>query len=327
MMKVLTMDAKRQKVPGSVQGRLNIVATPIGNLGDLSVRAREVLASANWIACEDTRRTAQLFHALGMAHPPLRRFDQHTSEGQARAWAREIREGGLSVAVVSDAGTPGVSDPGALLVHEAYAAGVAVSPVPGPSSWAAILSISGWKDVKYWVFSGFFPRKKADRELEVREAQQAAVARPGASSAQVWLESPERIGDALAAFEGLCGIDAGRDNAQCPQAEFLLAKELTKVHERTFRGSWSEVSRELHAHLEAEGALGEWLFAVRFPRLDAVSGAGPTAPIEIDAVIESLLDAGTKTAEIARIMSHRFGVSRDDAYARAMRLKKIRGGG
>lgn len=317
------MDAKRQKLPGSGPASLWIVATPIGNLGDLGVRAREVLAGASWIACEDTRRTAQLFHALGLAHPPLRRFDQHTTEGQARAWASEISEGGLSVAVVSDAGTPGVSDPGALLVREALAVGVAVSPVPGPSSWAALVSISGWEEVRYWGFSGFFPRKKADRELEVRQARQAALAHPDSSSAQVWLESPERIGEALAVFEGLCG---GVD-AQCPQVEFLLAKELTKVHERMFRGPWADVSQQLREHLASEGALGEWIFAVKFPRVDAGSAAQGNAPIELDAVIESLLDAGVKTSEIARIMSHRFGVSRDDAYARAMGLKKIRGGG
>jgi 16S rRNA (cytidine1402-2'-O)-methyltransferase len=315
MMKDPGMNAKRQKLPG-----LWVVSTPIGNLSDFTERAREVLAGADWIACEDTRRTAQLLQALGIVAPPLRRCDAHSEANLIRKWAREMLEGGLSVALVTDAGTPGVSDPGAVFVREAVAAGIGVSPVPGASSWMALVAISGWPEVNRWVCEGFFPRKKGDRESAFRAAWASAQACPEARTGQIWLESPERIEDTLTDLEECL--------KRCPvEAEWIVSKELTKLHERAFRGGLHEVAQAVRAHLAQEGARGEWCFAVRFPRVDA--GSERLAP-ELESLmptVESLLDAGVKISEIARILSHRFGVEREKIYSLAGSLKKNRGEG
>lgn len=300
-------------------GAVFMVATPIGNLGDMGARAREVLAAADWIACEDTRRTGQLLEALGLGGVALRRFDRHTEAGRVRAWVEEIREKGQSVAVVTDAGTPGVSDPGALLVREAVAGGVPVIPVPGPASWTALVSISGWPEVSQWVCSGFFPRKTAEKQAQIRDSLAAAGQHPGEVTAQLWLESPERILETIEAFEAL--------SRNFPECEFLLAKELTKVHETVFRGSWEQVAEALRRHEASEGRLGEWCFAVKFPRFDAATATASASGLELGEVIELLLDAGIKVTEIARLVSHRFGVSRDEAYLQAGLRKKNRLGG
>ncbi len=347
MMKGPGMDAKRQKLPGSPESNptennptennpmetsatpgLYLVATPIGNLGDLSRRAIETLLGADWIACEDTRRTAALLHSLESAGrgslPPLHRYDEHTSPAQIGRWVEKMLGARQRVAVVTDAGTPGVSDPGARFVQQAAAAGIPVHPVPGPSSWISLVSISGWPEVTRWECKGFFPRSARDREQELVSAALAAGngSEPG-SVARIWLESPERISDAL---DDLLSV-AERRPEILGATQWLAAKELTKVHERVFRGSLAEVRAEVRSHIEQEGRRGEWCFAVQFPRFDAASVPSAQEPQDHDLFIECLLDAGLKNSEVARILSHRLGVSRDAIYARASALKKNRIGG
>ena len=327
MMKGRSMDAKRQMLPGRPAPGLYVVATPIGNLGDLSRRAIETLASADWIACEDTRRTAALLNAVvpGAGSPPLRRFDEHTPQAQVSRWVEEMARCDEVVAVVSDAGTPGVSDPGARFVREAAAAGLGVHPVPGPSSWISLVSISGWPEVSRWECKGFFPRSAREREQELLAALAGAVSGSSESGtvARIWLESPERMS---ATLDDLLRVSE-RQPALGEAAQWLVAKELTKIHERVFRGPLAQVAAEVRSHVEQEGRRGEWCFAVQFPRFDADQVSAGAEPQPTDLYVECLLDTGTKTSEIARILSHRLGVSRDEAYARASILKKNRTGG
>ncbi len=321
-MKASNMDAKRQKLPAT----LFMVATPIGNLSDVSARCREVLSLADWVACEDTRRTAQLYSALGLVQPRLKRFDAHTDPAQIRRWAVEMIENYQQVACVTDAGTPGVSDPGALFVQEALRASeekIRVVPIPGPSCWTALVSISGWPEVKSWRCGGFFPRKSTERRSLWLSLKSQAQSRELGEEAWLWLESPERVLSSLGDLQDLAY-----------ESEWLVAKELTKIHERVFRGNFESVYAEIREHLESQGALGEWCFAVRFPRVVPGSSRGLSKPDEasslesglesgLDSVLECLLDAGIKTSEIARIVSHRIAISREKAYSRVLELKKV----
>ena len=320
-MKALSMDAKRQKLPGA---RVWVVATPIGNLSDLSARAREVLASVDWVACEDTRRTAKLFQALGIPCPELRRYDEHSSLKQVQRWIAELQETQQSIALVTDAGTPGVSDPGALLVREAAKGSIAVHPVPGASSWMSVVSISGWPEVTRWVCQSFFPRKDLERQQAFREAWVSAQAVAGASSASLWLESPERILDTLECLHALLEQSPRFEALRGEGSQWLVCKELTKIYERVFRGDLTQVLEQVRQHLASEGNRGEWCFAVRFPALDAAR-AEPSEDLQaVEKALECLLDAGVKISEISKILSHRFGIDREKIYSRALHLKKSR---
>ncbi len=318
---------KRQKIPSGghpgLPSGLWIVATPIGNLSDLSPRARLALEHADWIACEDTRRTRSLLSAVGIpasregGGDRLRRFDRHTSSEVAESWVREMESAGESIALVSDAGTPGISDPGALLVRHALDAGIRVTPVPGPSAVSAFLSVTGWPDADCFGFQGFLPRQKKTLEGTVHE--RAGWARStGRAWISVWFESPERVGESLKVIDSVLSGDPGVEVAAC--------KELTKVHERLFRGSPSQVSAEVSEELEREGALGEWAIAIKFPAVGA-GASEPASQEEWGRALECLQDAGVKDSESARIISHRFGVSRDEAYRRALDFKKRWRGG
>jgi 16S rRNA (cytidine1402-2'-O)-methyltransferase len=318
---------KRQKIPsGGLPGLpcgLWIVATPIGNLSDLAPRARLALEHADWIACEDTRRTRSLLSALGIpgsregGGDRLRRFDRHTSPEVVQDWVREIDAAGQSVAVVSDAGTPGISDPGALLVKHAMEAGIRVTPVPGPSAVSAFLSVTGWPDADCFCFQGFLPRQRKALEETLSTTSEWAQG-TGRAWISVWFESPERVGESLEAIASLFPDAEGLEVAAC--------KELTKVHEHLFRGSPSQVSAAVSEEVEHEGALGEWAIAIKFPAVDA-RVSEPASSEEWGSALECLQDAGVKDSESARIISHRFGVSREDAYRRALDFKKNRRGG
>ncbi len=192
---------------------LYLVATPIGNLADLSLRAVHVLSLVDAVACEDTRHTAPLLRHLGL-DKPLLALHQHNEQGAARVVVERLARG-ERVAYVSDAGTPAVSDPGALLVAAVQAAGHPTVPIPGPSSALAALSVAGDPAADGFTFVGFLPARGAEREA----ALQALTA---AARAQVLFEAPHRI-ESLAA--GLA--------AHCPARRVTLCRELTKQFETT----------------------------------------------------------------------------------------------
>ena len=206
-------------------GILYIVATPIGNLEDVSGRARSVLSSVDMVACEDTRVSKKLLSAIGFRAKTVS-YHQHSKTAKTDAIIGRLRAG-EDIALISDAGTPGVSDPGGKLVEEAIRVlpGARVVPIPGPSAIMAALSISGFA-ADAFVFSGWPPHKKG-RETWFRELTQER-------RVVVWYESVHRIEKALQKLVELC-----------PERKMMLARELTKQFETIYRGAPDEVLAEL----------------------------------------------------------------------------------
>jgi 16S rRNA (cytidine1402-2'-O)-methyltransferase len=199
---------------------LYIIGTPIGNLGDISFRAVEILKTAGLVACEDTRRTLKLLNHLGIRVKLLSCRSQNEEFAAKKAVA--ALDEGLTVAYASDAGTPALSDPGAVLVRQAVAAGHEVIPIPGPSAFASLLSVSGGTD-KTVVFEGFLSPKQGRRRSRLREllAMKAAI---------ILYESPFRI---LKLLEDIAEIDQER--------YICIGREMTKVHEEYVRGTAAAV--------------------------------------------------------------------------------------
>ncbi len=267
-----------------VGGTLYVVGTPIGNLGDVTDRAREVLGSVDVIAAEDTRRTGRLLRALGIAKP--RMISVHDANERARTdeLVRRLRQG-AAVALVSDGGMPVVSDPGYRVVQAAVAGGIDVRVVPGPSAAIAALVVAGLPSDR-WAFEGFLPKKPGERRRRLD-----AVA--GDDRTLVFFESPLRLRGLLAEV-----IEALGDR------QVAMCRELTKLHETVVRGRASEV---LDALGDADPK-GEVVLVV------AGSG-GANGDLEA-AVAEAseLVAAGTKKREAARIVASRSGLHTNDLY-------------
>jgi 16S rRNA (cytidine1402-2'-O)-methyltransferase len=213
-------------------GKLVVVATPIGNLGDLAPRAREALAAADLVACEDTRRTGALLHHLGV-RKPLLSLHEHNERLRLPRLLQALRDG-KTVALASDAGTPLLSDPGYPLVRAALAQGTAVEAVPGPSALLAALVVSGLPPHPF-TFAGFPPPRSGSRRAFYRRF--AAL-----GHTLVVFESPHRLRRSLE--------DAQAEIGDRPAA---LARELTKLHEEVLRGRLSEIAAAIHARPTLRG--------------------------------------------------------------------------
>jgi 16S rRNA (cytidine1402-2'-O)-methyltransferase len=222
-------------------GRLLVVATPIGNLSDLAPRAREALAAAAVVCCEDTRRTGNLFARHGLTTPRLSCHEHNEKARIPEILARLAS--GETVALVSDAGTPAVSDPGHRLVAAAAAAGFRVEPVPGPSAVTAILSASGFPGAPF-SFLGFPPARRGERDRWYR-------AYASRHETRILFESPFRVVESLKALA-----------AAWEDPVVAVGRELTKVHEEILRGRASEVAADLGAR---PGVRGEFVIAVAPP--------------------------------------------------------------
>jgi 16S rRNA (cytidine1402-2'-O)-methyltransferase len=272
-------------------GTLWVVATPIGNLGDLSRRATEVLAEADLICCEDTRRTRTLLSATGIAAGPrLISLHAHNEHSRTPDVVAQLAAG-HSVALVSDAGTPGVSDPGSHLVAAAAAAGLTVRPVPGPSSVLAALSVSGLPTARFCV-EGFLPRKGPDRRDRV--AQVAADPRT-----TVVLEAANRLVPTLVDLAAACGADR-------PAA---VARELTKLHEEVWRGTLGDAA----ARFADTAARGEVVVVI-------APAPAPDDPDD-DQVTEAVrrhLQRGAGPRDAALAVAAELAVPRRRAYAAAL---------
>ena len=221
---------------------LFIVATPIGNLGDLSSRAADTLRKVQTVLAEDTRVTRKLLAHLD-AHPDLERFDEHTAYAKTPALVKRLQKG-EHIALVSDAGTPTISDPGAVLIDAVREAGLAITIIPGPSAVVAALVASGFPADSFY-FGGFLPRK----EKAQRDALDALV---DLDTTLVFYESPRRL---VRTLETCAAVLADERHG-------AVARELTKVHEEVVRGSLRELAREFSAR---EGIKGEIVLIVAPP--------------------------------------------------------------
>ncbi|HVR21078.1 MAG TPA: 16S rRNA (cytidine(1402)-2'-O)-methyltransferase [Polyangiaceae bacterium] len=272
---------------------LYVVGTPIGNLGDISVRAREMLAAASRVFAEDTRRTKALLTHLGISGKAVVRYDAHATPERAVRLVEGIGDG-ESAALVTDAGMPGVSDPGAELVRAAANQGVRVVPIPGPSAVTAALAASGLVGGPF-AFLAFLPRRGKKRR--------AALERIAHSEEPiVFFEAPSRVAETL---RELAELDAARPAALC--------RELTKLHEEIVRGTLGEL-----AALEREW-LGEVTLVV-----EAGTGRAPEEaadPVELDREIAERLVQGVHPRELSSELARRLGIPRRDAYQRVLAVK------
>ena len=274
-------------------GQLQVVATPIGNLGDLSERAREALARADLIVAEDTRHTGALLKALGLAKP-LVSLHEHNESQRAEMILGRLAVG-ENVALVSDAGTPLLSDPGFDLVRRAVTAGLEVHPIPGPSAISAALSIAGLATDRF-CFEGFLPARASERRTVLAE-----LAREPRTL--VFFEAPHRI---VAALEDIATSFGAERRA-------VVARELTKAHETIYRGTLGELAAR--AHREANFARGEITLVVQ--------GATPAAASAVDQTLllrtVKLLSKELPPARAAAIAAQLTGATRAEAYALAVR--------
>lgn len=267
-------------------GTLYVVATPLGHLGDLSVRAAELFRRVPLVAAEDTRRTRILLSHLG-ARPRLISYHAHSTSGATQSILTALLDG-QDVALVSDAGTPGVSDPGMALVTEVRSAGYAVVPLPGPSAVTTALSAAGLPADRY-LFLGFLPRKGPERaRLLARIAQEEWTT--------VLFEAPGRVGELLA------DLAAGCDGTR----RAVVARELTKIHEEFRSGTLAELA----AIFQDEALRGECTVVV-----EGAAAAPAGDGLERGrAAAARLLAAGVSRKETAALLSELFGVARNEAY-------------
>lgn len=272
---------------------LYIVATPLGNLSDLSPRAAELLRAVPVVAAEDTRRTRQLLHHLD-AHPRLVSFHAHSDPARLEALVAEL-ERGHDVALVSDAGTPGVSDPGANLVRVVRDRGGKVVPIPGPSAVTTALSASGFPADRF-TFLGFLPRKGSERRERLSQIARSDLT-------VVLFEAPPRLADLLRDLDAAVG----------PARRVGVARELTKLHEEFRVGT----AAELADYYDGTEPKGECTVVVE----------GESHPVEPDAdpelargLASRLLATGVTRREAARQLAVETGLSRNEAYRLVMEL-------
>ena len=275
-------------------GKLSIVGTPIGNLSDASPRVKETLATADVILCEDTRVTSKLLSAFDI-HVPLQRCDQNIIESQIEPTLERLRAG-QRVAFVSDAGMPGISDPGQHLVDATLSEGLATEVIPGPSAVTCALVASGLAS-DHFFFEGFLPRKHGQI---VQRLQQLAVI-PGTI---VLYESPFRV---LATVEAIAEV--------FPTRQVALVRELTKLHEEVVR----DVAPCLVEILAAkENLKGECVLVIAAPTEEELASASSqveaASQLSLEDAIEAGLAAGTRKSALAKELAQKFGIARDEAY-------------
>ncbi len=273
--------------------RLSLVPTPIGNLADITLRALDTLRAADVVAAEDTRRSRVLLERHGVA-TPLTRLDAHTMTARAGGLLRQHRH----VAFVTDAGSPGISDPGAEFVRIALELGVQVEALPGPTAFVPALVLAGVPLARF-TFEGFLPRRGRER----RERIAAIAARDHPSALY---EAPSRLLASLRELAAACGAE--RHGA--------VARELSKLHEEVQRGPLAS----LVAHFEAHAPRGEIVIVVGPAEPGFARAAAPAAPADPVALAAALAAGGVRGRDLReRLMAA--GVPRDVAYGLAVRHK------
>lgn len=279
---------------------LYVVATPIGNLGDMSPRAVETLQKVDLIAAEDTRMTMKLTQHFHI-ETPLTSCHRHNEFGKAEQIVRRMKEEKISVALVTDAGTPAISDPGTHLVRLAAEAGIEIAAVPGPTAMAAAMSVSGI-DAAEFTFLGFLPREKK----ALREALLSAAAR---TQAAIVHESPYRVLDLMRAV-----------SEALPETEVSVSCDLTKLHELTLRGGVGEVLAQMEANEKTEK--GEYCIVLDFRKVPHTEEA-TRAEISLEArLVETMLGGDCSLREASRRLVTA-GEKKNAVYAASLRLKKL----
>ena len=281
-------------------GTLYIVATPIGNSRDMSERGREILETVDIIAAEDTRRSVVLLNKLGIRNDlsANHKFNEH---GKAKWFLSQLQEG-KSIAVITDAGTPCISDPGNELIKTAIANGIRVVGVPGACAAVTALSISGF-DLSTFFFYGFFPRENADRRRVLD------MMRKGATRTYAFYESPKRIMDAV---EFLIDADAG--------LQLCLCNDMTKLHEMTFRGTPAEVRDQLLAKGNYEK--GEYAMVAEVQEeyfLREVEHVSTPEALLVDCMVRN--DVTAKDAIKLLLKDDNNTYSKNELYAASLSLK------
>lgn len=294
---------------------LYLVATPIGNLGDITLRALDVLRRADRIACEDTRQTQKLLNHFQIATPTVS-CHAHNERERAVKLVEELKAG-ARIALVSDAGTPCVSDPGAWLVQAAIAAGVAVIPIPGPNAAVSALVASGLPAGEF-RFLGFLPEKAGARRTRL-ETLAAEAANCDLTQTLIFYEAPHRILDALADLEAVWGAGP----------RVVIARELTKVHEEFLRGTAGELRRELASR---ERVRGEMTVLVEARGKDSIGGAEGSGADTNAAAAESVAagltrqmrERGIDEKEALKRLARERGLSKSELYRELQRERARR---
>ena len=270
-------------------GKLMVIATPIGNLSDLSERAAEAIRSCDLLLCEDTRVTRKLVTHLG-AGVDLASHHEHNEQGQVESLIERM-ERGATIGLVSDAGTPLISDPGFPLVRAARERGIRVEPIPGPSAGLAALSASGIAPVPF-CFLGFLPRKSAERRELFRSLQSLRMT-------AVAFESPHRLEKSLVDLEQELG-----------EIEISVARELTKMHEEILTGTVEEVRRDLESKPRIRGEI-TIVISAPSPRSGEFSMPDPE---QLRQEFEALRSSGMKRTDAVKVLAERYGLPRRELY-------------
>jgi 16S rRNA (cytidine1402-2'-O)-methyltransferase len=291
---------------------LYLVATPIGNLGDITLRALDILRRVDRIACEDTRQTQKLLNHFEITTPTVS-CHQHNEHTRATELIQNIKAG-KAIAVVSDAGMPGISDPGSQLTAAAIAAGVTVIPIPGANAALSALVASGLPTDEF-QFIGFMPEKAGARRTWLEELA-AEVQKAGSPRSLVFYEAPHRILRTLADLEAVFG----------PAVRVVLARELTKIHEEFLRGTVVEVRRELAGRDRMRGEI-TLLVDARPAQTGAESKSGAQEKIA-DRVARLLAEAGPDAKldekEALKRIARDLGQSKSDVYRELQRERARR---
>ena len=281
-------------------GKLYIVATPIGNREDITARARRVLVDADIVAAEDTRVAQKLFAILGIQNKVVSNH-KFNEEARAAELIAELKQG-KNVAIVSDAGTPCISDPGYIIVKRAAKEGIEVVGVSGPSAIITALSVSGFEPASF-AFYGFFPRGNREARAIIKQIKKVDIPVSG------FFESPKRIKKTMTVIA-----------AEFPDSEICLCNDLTKLYEKIYRGMPEKVLAELDANPSAEK--GEYTIVMRVKPVPAP--AEPSAAIGLEAMIVDYIIRNGGSAKDATAALHKeHGIPKKELYAAALKIKAI----
>ncbi len=284
---------------------LYLVATPIGNLEDITLRALRVLKSASCIACEDTRQTQKLLNHFGI-QTPTTSYHEHNEAEKASELTQELNQG-ARIAVVSDAGLPGISDPGMVLVRAAIDAGIPVYPIPGANAALSALVASGLSTESF-LYTGFLPAKSGARKAKLEQLSKLVA--EGETLTLIFYEAPHRILETLEDVARVWG----------PECRVVVAREVTKLHEEFLRGAASEVREELAGR---ERVRGEFTLLVEARPVTEAAGGTGTPPL-IERLAELQRDEGLGEMDALKRAARERGISKSEAYRELQRERARR---